>query len=158
MYESPVTPRLQAELKTRRSPEDEAYLNLLRTADHLLRGVEKLLKPAGLTPSQYNVLRILRGAGPEGLACGEIAARMLTRDPDMTRLLDRLDKRSLVSRVRNARDRRVVVTRITTLGLKLLASLDEPVEELHKKQLQHLGRERLKQLSALLEAARESKE
>jgi len=156
-----VTPKLQAEIKARRpflSPEDEAYLNLQRTADHLLRGVEELLKPAGLTPSQYNVLRILRGAGPEGLACGEIAARMLTRDPDMTRLLDRLDKRGLVSRVRNTRDRRVVVTRITAAGLKLLASLDEPVEELHEKQLQHLGRERLKQLSALLEEARESSE
>lgn len=133
-------------------------MNLQRAADLLLRGVEELLKPAGLTPSQYNVLRILRGAGPEGLACGEIAGRMLTRDPDMTRLLDRLDKRSLVSRVRNARDRRVVVTRITATGLKLLASLDEPVEELHEKQLRHLGRERLKQLSALLEAARETGE
>ena len=156
-----MTPKLRAEIKTRRpflSPEDEAYLNLQRTADHLLRGVEELLKPTGLTPSQYNVLRILRGAGPAGLACGEIAGRMLTRDPDMTRLLDRLDKRGLVSRVRNPRDRRVVVTRITAAGLKLLASLDEPVEELHKKQLQHLGRERLKQLSALLEAARESGE
>lgn len=130
-------------------------MNLQRTADALLRGVEELLKPAGLTPSQYNVLRILRGAGPEGLACGEIAARMLTRDPDMTRLLDRLDKRGLVSRARGTSDRRVVVTRITSAGLKLLAALDEPLEELHKKQLQHLGRDRLKQLSALLEQARQ---
>jgi DNA-binding MarR family transcriptional regulator len=156
-----VTPKLQAEIKTKaafHSPEHEAYLNLQRTADHLLRGVEELMKPMGLTPSQYNVLRILRGAGSEGLACGEIAARMLTRDPDMTRLLDRLDKRGLVSRTRRRNDRRVVMTRITSGGLKLLAALDEPLEELHKKQLQHLGRERLKQLSALLEGARESRE
>jgi DNA-binding MarR family transcriptional regulator len=133
-------------------------MNLQRTADALLRGVEELLKPAGLTPSQYNVLRILRGAGPEGLACGEIAGRMLTRDPDMTRLLDRMDKRGLVTRSRNSRDRRVVVTRITAAGLRLLASLDEPVVNLHKQQLQHLGRERLRQLSSLLEEARESGE
>lgn len=156
-----MTQKLQAEIKTKaafHSPEHEAYLNLQRTADYLLRGVEELMKPLGLTPSQYNVLRILRGAGSEGLSCSEIAARMLTRDPDMTRLLDRLDKRGLVSRARNASDRRVVVTRITTAGLKLLAALDEPLDELHKKQLEHLGRERLKQLSALLEAARESQE
>ena len=159
MHNDPVTPKSEAENKSKRwlpSPEDEAYLNVQRTADHLLRGVEELLKPAGLTPSQYNVLRILRGAGPDGLACGEIAGRMLTRDPDMTRLLDRLDKRGLVTRTRSASDRRVVLTRITSAGLKLLASLDEPVPDLHKKQLQHLGRERLKQLSALLEEACES--
>jgi len=131
-------------------------MNLQRTADYLLRGVEEALKPAGLTPSQYNVLRILRGAGPDGLSCREIAERMLTRDPDMTRLLDRLEQRGLVSRARSTSDRRVVVTRITASAMKLLASLDEPIEELHRKQLRHLGREGLKQLTALLEEARAS--
>ena len=155
-----MTPKPQAASKTKRpfqSPEDEVYLNVQRAADQLLRGVEELLKPAGLTPSQYNVLRILRGAGPEGLACGEIAGRMLTRDPDMTRLLSRLDKHGLVSRLRDAHDRRVVVTRITATGLRLLASLDESVAALHRQQLRRLGRERLKQLSALLQEVREAR-
>lgn len=154
-----MTPRLQTEIKQKkpfRSLEDEVYLNALRTADALLRGTEELLKPLGLTPSQYNVLRILRGAGPEGLACREIAARMLTRDPDMTRLLDRLEKRGLVTRARSRRDRRVVQTRVTPAAMKLLKELDEPVEELHQRQLRHMGPGDLRQLARLLERARES--
>jgi DNA-binding MarR family transcriptional regulator len=147
----------RSDARPRRPPralEDEVYVHVLRTADYLLRGMEELLKPAGLTPSQYNVLRILRGAGPEGLPCGEIAARMITRDPDMTRLLDRLDQRGLVRRGRDARDRRVVLARITPAGLKLLARLDAPVSELHQRQLRHLGREPLRRLAELLERAR----
>jgi DNA-binding MarR family transcriptional regulator len=112
-----------------------------------------VLKAEELSGTQYNVLRILRGA-PEGLACGEIGNRMITRDPDITRLLDRLEKRTLISRCRETTDRRTVVTRITREGLKLLDRLDEPVQELHRKQLGHLGRERLKALCELLRCAR----
>src|SRR6266849_6704672 len=99
--------------------------------------------------TQYNVLRILRGA-PEGLPCGEIASRMITRDPDVTRLLDRLEKRGLISRCRETKDRRTVMARITQEGLKLLTRLDEPVQADHRKQLGHLGRERLRTLTELL--------
>jgi DNA-binding MarR family transcriptional regulator len=119
----------------------------------LSRGLVPLLKTEELSPTQYNVLRILRGA-PEGLACGEIAGRMITRDPDITRLLDRLEKRALISRSREANDRRMVMARITPGGLKLLARLDKPVQEAHRRQLGHLGRRRLGALTRLLDAAR----
>jgi DNA-binding MarR family transcriptional regulator len=99
------------------------------------------------------VLRILRGS-PQGLACGEIATRMITRDPDITRLLDRLEKRGLISRCRETKDRRMVMARITPDGLKLLVRLDVPVQEAHRKQLGHLGRDRLRALAELLHASR----
>lgn len=134
-------------------PEEGAFLELLRTTDQLSRGLVPLLKAEELSPNQYNVLRILRGA-PEGLPCGEIAQRMITRDPDITRLLDRLEKRALITRWRDAKDRRLVLARITPEGLKLLGRLDEPMQEGHRKQLGHLGRERLKTLCELLRAAR----
>ena len=136
--------------------EEGVFLGAMSTADSLLRGLEELLKPAGLTPSQYNVLRILRGAGAEGLACREISARMLTRDPDMTRLLDRLEARGLVARARGVNDRRVVLTQITAAGRKVLERLDAPVCELHKRQLQHMSDADLRRLAALLEQARET--
>jgi DNA-binding MarR family transcriptional regulator len=141
--------------KPRRSscPEEAAFLDLLRTTDVLSRGLVQVLKTENISATQYNVLRILRGA-PEGLPCGEIASRMITRDPDITRLLDRLEKRSLTSRSREVSDRRTVMTRITPEGLKLLARLDEPVQEAHRKQLGHLGRVRLRTLSDLLRACR----
>ncbi len=123
----------------------------------LSRGPGRAIKAADLTSNQYNVLRILRGA-PEGLACGEVAERMLTRDPDITRLLDRMEKRGLITRSREEKDRRTVVTRITAEGLKLLGKLDEPVQEAHRKQLGHLGRERLRALAGLLAACREKVE
>src|SRR6476660_4101581 len=106
------------------SLEQEAMLNLARTWD-ILSGeiMTRVFKPAALSAAQYNVLRILRGAG-EHLPCGEIASRMITRAPDMTRLLDRLEKRKLVSRCRQPNDRRVVAVRITDAGLRLLAGLD----------------------------------
>jgi DNA-binding MarR family transcriptional regulator len=135
------------------SLEEAAFLDLLRTTDMLSRGLVTILKPEDLSSTQYNVLRILRGA-PEGLPCGEIAKRMITRDPDITRLLDRLEKRGLISRSREARDRRTVMARITGAGLKLLARLDEPVQEAHRKQLGHLGRQRLRLLTGLLREAR----
>jgi DNA-binding MarR family transcriptional regulator len=129
--------------------EETVFLDLLRTSDVLSRRIDYVLKDADLSSNQYNVLRILRGA-PEGLACGEIGSRMITRDPDITRLLDRLEKRALISRCRESKDRRMVLTRITPAGLKLLAELDEPVQQAHRGQLGHMGRERLKALSELL--------
>jgi DNA-binding MarR family transcriptional regulator len=130
-----------------------AFLDLLRTTDMLSRGLVEILKAEDLSSTQYNVLRILRGA-PEGLPCGEIASRMITRDPDITRLLDRMEKRGLISRCRETKDRRLVMARITPEGLKLLGRLDEPVEEGHRRQLGHLGRDRLRALTELLQVAR----
>ena len=134
-------------------PEEAVFLDLLRTTDMLTRGLVSLLKNEDLSANQYNVLRILRGS-PDGLPCGEIASRMITRDPDITRLLDRLEKRTLISRCRETKDRRMVMARITPEGLKLLGRLDDPVEEAHRRQLGHLGRERLRALTELLLAAR----
>ena len=131
------------------------FLDLLRTSDVLSRRLACVLKSEDLSSNQYNVLRILRGA-PEGLPCGEIGSRMITRDPDITRLLDRLEKRGLISRCRETKDRRMVLTRISPEGLKLLARLDEPVQEAHREQLGHLGRERLRALAELLRDSRGS--
>ena len=147
------------EAKRRRKPcpEEVAYLDLLRTTDILSRGIALVLKSEDLSSTQYNVLRILRGA-PEGLACGEIGNRMITRDPDITRLLDRLEKRGLIARSREARDRRMVMARVTQRGLDVLARLDESVVETHRRQLGHLGHERLQALAELLGACRTSPE
>ena len=129
------------------------FLDLVRTADLLSRPAAQLLKSKDLSPAQYNVLRILRGA-PEGLTCGEIGNRMITRDPDITRLLDRLEKRKLIERHRDAKDRRMVLTRITTGGLEILARLDEPVQQAHRRQLGHLGKEKLSTLREILREVR----
>ncbi|HEY9282614.1 MAG TPA: MarR family transcriptional regulator [Pyrinomonadaceae bacterium] len=149
--------KLQKELKQTKpfaSLEEEVILNLARTAEYVgSRGAE-VLKRADLTPTQYNALRILRGAGEEGLTCGEISERMVTKDSDITRLLDRLERRGLIRRERPETNRRVVVTRITGEGLSLLAELDEPVNEKHRKLAGHLGKQRLKALNELLEAMR----
>ena len=148
--------KLQAEtrkLHPFESLEQEAALNLHKTADHLVAMSNEVFKQTALSPTQYNVLRILRGAG-EPLACGEIASRMITREPDMTRLLDRLEKRGLISRCRPQNDRRVVATSITPRGLELVGGLDGPVDALHKRQLGHLGAAKLRQLIELLEEAR----
>lgn len=134
-------------------PEEAVFLDLLRTTDMLSRSLVGILKAEDLSANQYNVLRILRGAH-DALPCGEIASRMITRDPDITRLLDRLEKRGLISRCRETKDRRVVMAKITPEGLKLLSALDEPIEEAHRKRLGHLGRERLRALTELLQAAR----
>ncbi len=126
---------------------------MMRTCDLLSRGPAQVLKTEELSATQYNVLRILRGA-PQGLPCGEIANRMVTRDPDITRLLDRLEKRELISRSRETKDRRMVMAQITPAGLKLLAGLDAPIQEVHRKQLGQLGQERLRALAELLHACR----
>jgi DNA-binding MarR family transcriptional regulator len=138
--------------------ERDVFVLIQRAAVQFLSEVEELLKPVRLSPSQYNVLRILRGAGPKGIACSQIAERMITRDPDMTRLLDRLEKRGLVTRARCSSDRRVIRTHITEVGLALLEQLDRPINELHVRQLQHLGEKKLRTLLALLETARKSGE
>lgn len=149
---------IQAELQQGqpfRTLEDEAMVSLQRTADQLQRRLSDMLKPRGLSPTQYNALRILRGAGDGGRACSEIAERMINRDPDITRLVDRLERRGLVARSREGRDRRVIITRITAAGLDLLRGLDRPIEEFNRKLLGHLGEQPLRNLLTLLEAARE---
>jgi DNA-binding MarR family transcriptional regulator len=137
------------------SLEAEVFLNLMRTADALARGAEEILKPAGLSHTQYNVLRILRGAGEHGLCCREVAARMITRDPDVTRLLDRLERHGLLTRSRDSLDRRVITVRITVAGQKVLKNLDGPVAQYHRKLLSHMDKSELRKLVELLEAARE---
>ncbi len=145
-----------ADSKARRrgAREEAAFVDLLRTTDMLSRRLGQVLKAEDLSSNQYNVLRILRGA-PEGLACGEVANRMLTRDPDITRLLDRLEKRGLIARRREEKDRRTGLPRSPAEGVTLLGRLDAPGQEAHWRQLGHLGRERLRALAGLLAACRE---
>ena len=137
---------------------DRAFIALQRAADKLAQQAEQLVKANGLTGAQYNVLRILRGAEPDGLACSTISERMISHDPDMTRLLDRMEKRDLITRQRQTDDRRVVKTRITGGGLELLKQLDHPIRELHKKQFAHMGNARVKELADLLEEIGEQRE
>jgi DNA-binding MarR family transcriptional regulator len=137
--------------------QDRIFVALLQTADTLSQEAEQFLKTAGLTCTQYNVLRILRGAEPEGLPCRGIGDRMISHDPDMTRLLDRMEKRGLITRERQTDDRRVVKTRITPQALSLLKTLDQPIHELHKRQFRHMPATRLKILSRLLEEVRARK-
>ncbi len=133
--------------------EELVYLELLRTSDVLSRGVAEVLKGNELSLTQYNVLRILRGT-PEGLPCGEIGNRMITRDPDVTRLLDRLERRKLIQRARHSEDRRTVMAQITREGLNVLAKLDEPIVRVHRAQLGHLGAHKLREFVELLSDAR----
>ena len=152
-----MTSQLAKDIKQKKrfvSLEQEAFLLLQRTTSELVSSVADLLKGAGLSGPQYNVLRILRGAGPEGLPCGEISDRLITRDPDITRLLDRMQKRGLVTRRRDPDDRRVVIAAITKAGLDLLAKLDVPVNAGHIEQLGHLTRSDLKTLIAILDRVR----
>jgi len=130
--------------------EDRLFVALLKASDSLASQADQLIKANGLTSAQYNVLRILRGAGPEGLPCNTIAERMISRDPDMTRLLDRMEKRDVITRERQKEDRRVVKARITDEGLKLLKKMDAPIRELHKSQFAHMTSARLKTLMDLL--------
>lgn len=137
------------------SPEQEAHLAIERTAFVLVHALAEALRPHGITPTQYNVLRILRGAGPEGLCRNDVRDRMVAQVPDVTRLLDRLEAAGLVRRERREEDRRFVTTCITPEGLRILEALDAPVLQLHRDHLGHLGHERLRTLIDLLATARE---
>ena len=148
---------LQKEIKQRKpfaSLEQEVVLNVMRTAGALRQGTTELLKPYDLSAPQYNVLRILRGAGDEGLPCSEVGDRLVSRDPDVTRLLDRLEKRGLIERGRSEADRRVVTATITKNGTELVNELDTPVTEMHASQLGHMKKKEMKKLVNLLEKVR----
>ncbi|HVG24768.1 MAG TPA: MarR family transcriptional regulator [Thermoanaerobaculia bacterium] len=148
---------LQRELKQNRpfaAPTQEAAVALLRTADLVRRSMMAVVEPHGLTPQQYNVLRILRGAGPDGLPTLEIAERMVEQTPGITRLIDRLELKQLVARERSVTDRRQVFCRITPNGLSLLARLDAPLAEAEAEALGVLSERQLAQLLALLDRAR----
>jgi DNA-binding MarR family transcriptional regulator len=150
--------RLQRELKKRRpfdSPAQEAMLNIARAADRFGICFARLFREYGLTPSQYNVLRILRGEG-KPLPILEVADRMLAAMPGITGLIDRLEGMGLLARRRCTEDRRVVFVAIADKGLELLARLDEPEVALHKRLLGHMSPAELRELSRLLEKARQS--
>jgi len=152
-----MTGKLQKELKQNkpfRSLEEEIILNVARTAEYLSAAISGVLKTADLTLTQYNVLRILRGVREEGLSCSEISERMVTKESDVTRLLDRVEARGFISRERPANNRRIVLARITDEGLRVLEELDEPVDELNRNLVGHLGKENQKILNELLEAIR----
>jgi DNA-binding MarR family transcriptional regulator len=153
-----MTPSLLTELRQRKpfsSLEQEASLSVARTAALLEHGSAEALKPYGLTPTQYNALRILRGAEPEGLCRNEVRDRLIARVPDATRLLERLEEMELVVRAREGDDRRYVRARITGTGLDRLATLDPVILELHRRQLGHLGDRKLRALVELLAEARD---
>ena len=152
-----VAGKLQQEIhqtKAIRLLEEEATLNIVRTADVLMQRLMDVLKPFALSPTQYNILRILRGAGPGGASCKEVGARMVTRDPDITRLMDRLEKRGLLTRDRAKEDRRFVTHQLTAAGLELVNELDRPIDALHRRAMQHVKPERLSELVTLLEEVR----
>ncbi len=157
MGHGPTDSSLAREIKQGKpfeSVEVEAHLNLVRTCDLLEGNVARFLKQHGISTPQYNVLRILRGAEPEGLPSLAVADRMVTRVPDVTRLLDRLTAKGLVVRERSATDGRVMLAHITADGLAFLAGLDRPLLEYHHGQLGHMSRDELVQLIVLLEKLR----
>lgn len=148
---------LQAELKQTKSFSSlhtEAFLNLARTSERMQRALHLQLKPYGITETQYNSLRILRGAGSHGLTCAEIAERLVSQDPDITRLVERLQRQGMVRRERGAKDRRVVLTKITAAGLDRLKETDPVVNSTVHALLSHLSQSELKTLIDLLERAR----
>jgi DNA-binding MarR family transcriptional regulator len=148
---------LQAELKQNKpfkNLKEEAHLNIQRTAAVLAHAFESALKPHGITATQYNVLRILRGSEPTGLCRNEIGERLVRQVPDVTRLLDRLEDRKLIARERGGDDRRFVVTRITATGLRLLDDIEHEIDRIHDEQLGHLAEDDLRALIRLLETAR----
>lgn len=154
-----MTNGLLAELKQARpygSARQEAHIAIMRTAAVLAHAFEETLKPFGLTATQFNVLRILRGAGPDGLCRNEIRDRMVTPVPDVTRLLDRLEEARLITRTRGVADRRHMTTRITASGLKVLARTDGPVLRAHEELLARLSDREVGALVSLLEKARQT--
>ena len=160
-YDSNMLHDMRSELKQGKPfphPEEELFLSLVRTTDMLGRMASDLLKEHGLSTAQYNVLRILRGAGPKGLSCGEINTRMVTRDPDVTRLLDRLEFRKLISRSRDSGDRRVVSVCISPEGLALIEPIDQPLVEIHKKQFGFMSADEIREVLKQLTRVREQME
>ena len=157
-YHSEVAVTLQAELKQQRpfkSLKEEAHLSIQRTAALLEHAFESALKPHRITGTQYNVLRILRGAEPDGLCRNEIGTRLVRQVPDVTRLLDRLEEAKLIARTRGGEDRRYVLTRITRPGLKLLDDVQHRIDEIHQEQLGHLDEAQLRKLISLLAMVRD---
>jgi DNA-binding MarR family transcriptional regulator len=157
-YYQDVANELLAELKQTKpykSVAQETHISILRTAAVLAHAFEETLKPFGVTATQYNVLRILRGAGADGLCRNEIRDRMVTPVPDVTRLLDRLEESGYVTRARGVEDRRHMTTKITREGLKLLDRVDGPVLESHERMLAHVGERDLRQLLVLLACVRQ---
>jgi DNA-binding MarR family transcriptional regulator len=151
-------PNLREEIKQQKpfkSLQEEAALNVVRTSALLVDTFERLFKPYGITGTQYNVLRILRGSEPNGLCRNEIRDRMLTRMPDVTRLLDRMEDAGLIARAREDEDRRMVRTRITSKGRRLLDELDDVVVQEHQRVFGALSREELRTLIGHLSAVRE---
>lgn len=152
---SPKTLRDELKMaKPFKSVEEEAILSIARTAAVLEHAGAEALKPFKLTITQYNVLRILRGAGDAGLCRNEVGERLVTKVPDVTRLLDRMEAAGLIVRQRAGEDRRYVATRITEKGLKLLDKIDRELPAMHGRQLGHVGQKRLRELIALLEEVR----
>lgn len=154
-----MTPALQEELKQTkpfRTLQQEAQLNVVRTANQLSDAFDQMLKPHGITGTQYNVLRILRGAEPAGLCRNEVSQRLLNRMPDATRLLDRMEEAGLVTRERSDSDRRLVTTRITRKGRQIVDNLDEAADRQHEKSLGHLSEKQLHTLIELLTLVRKS--
>lgn len=152
-------PKLAEEIRQTRPfqvLEEEAALNIFRTADYLAQRAGELLKTFDLSEPQYNILRILRGAGKDGLPCGAIGERMVSHNPDVTRLLNRMEERGLIRRSRPPEDRRMVVARITERGLDLVNTMDRPVIEFNRKLLGHLGEKKLRKLIELMELVREA--
>ncbi len=152
-----MTPTLQQELRQNRpfsTPAQEAMLSIERTSAVLRHALGQHLEPFGVTPTQYNVLRILRGAGSDGLCRHEIGDRLVTQVPDVTRLLDRMEEAGLVTRARSTTDRRLVRTQITPAGLALLEQVDAPLAALHESLLGHLTSEQLRTLIVLLALVR----
>lgn len=152
-------PKLAEEIhqtKPFRTSEEEVFLNILRTSERLQAACQRRMKVIGLTMTQYNVLRILRGAGEQGLTCKAIGALMVSADPDITRLLARLQKQKLIRQQRSPEDGRAVLSYISAKGLELLAELDPIVDEANRNLLGHLTAEEQSKLIHLLERARES--
>jgi Transcriptional regulators len=150
--------RIQEEIKQTKpfkQLEAEAFVNLARSYEVLEKRLSDVLRPYDLSPTQYNMLRILRGAGSEGLTCSQASERMVTHDPDVTRLLDRMERKGWITRARSPKDRRIVTTCVTQAGLDLISELDEPLTQFNKTVIGHLGDEKLRTLIDLLEELRQ---
>ena len=150
---------LREELKQRKpftSLEQEALLSVVRTSAMLIDAFERMLKPYGITSTQYNVLRILRGAEPDGLCRNDLRDRMLTRMPDVTRMLDRMEDSDLIDRARETSDRRMVMTRITAKGRRLLDDLEGEVAQEHERVFARLTKEQMRALIAHLATVRDT--